>query len=178
MTGDMRVTFYWVWQSLSLAVLTIVLLGMFLRTRHLSLNLWGSQEVSKEPYRCCVPLWSQAGWSSLSFQHIKNFVLNQSSFSQSFIKTNISLPKASLSQNEQFSETSIKAFSVNSLLSLMLSAFHSHIPMREAKRFVSHFVGQLESSGRLICDPLGGNGQALVSSSHITRSELLNVLVP
>lgn len=131
MTGNMRVTFYWVWQSLSLFVLTIIywegssgpgqgfssqseigelILQDHQQIRHFSLNMCGSQEVSEEPYKFCAPLWSCAGWSSLSFQLNKNFVLNQSSFSQSFIKTNILLPKVSLSKNEQFPETSMKTF--------------------------------------------------------------------
>lgn len=147
--------------------------------RHLSLNLCGSQEVSKEPYKFCVPLWSCGEWSNLSFRLIKNFVLNQSSFSQSFIKSNIFLPKASLSKHEHVPETSMRTF-FSELPPIpyveCISLPYSH--EREAKRLVSHFVGWLASSCRLLCDPLGGNGQELVSSPHITRSETLNVLVP
>lgn len=199
MIGKTRFKFYWIWQSLSLLVLTILLLAKFLRARikvfftirnrgpHPSghpgnrrLQLKSAQlkgGIRKALRVACSPLNLCRMDRSLLTTDQK-FHPESEQFSQSIMKTDMPLPKAPMSKNEHFPATSMKTFfSKFPPISQTLHAFHSHIPMRNSVRFVSHFVGAPRSSGWLFGDLLGGNGKEFVFWLHTTRSESLDVLV-
>lgn len=146
--------------------------------RHLSLNLPGSQEYQKSPTSFVFP-------SDL----VQDTQASSSNSSKILSRARVLFPRA-LSKPTYFSQK---------LLCQRMSNFQKH--QRKHQWAPSHpsgcahftpiflwekqwglcltlWEGRLASSGRSLCDPLGGNGQELVSSPHITCSESLNVLIP